>query len=329
MGVGTPHSGRRSGRSSDIEDEEGGFIVRLRKRLLFPLAALLGAAVVVLPALAASSEAKLEVNENCNFPNWPCWTVPGSNPTPASVKIAPGGVVTFADKTSVAANIAWTGAAPTCSPAVPVSPAPASTGWEGTCTFEAPGRYRFESSSLYYAYTKYEIVVEAATTGTTPTGTGTAGGSSGASGSGTSTSGSGTQTQTGGGSAGQGGNGAAVGSPFVGNSSSACKLHSTQRGQSVHGSVEVSQAGAGGRLEVELLATRASLAGAGHSSHVQVGRLVRSSVPAGTDTFAVSLDARARHALHVHGHLALSVKIALTSVHGSPVTLTRSVVVRG
>jgi hypothetical protein len=40
-----------------------GFAVRLRKRLLIPFIALLGAAAAVLPALAASSEVKLEVNE--------------------------------------------------------------------------------------------------------------------------------------------------------------------------------------------------------------------------------------------------------------------------
>jgi hypothetical protein len=47
--------------------------------VLLALAALIGAAVAVLPALAAApSEAKLEVNENCVEANWPCWATPGS-----------------------------------------------------------------------------------------------------------------------------------------------------------------------------------------------------------------------------------------------------------
>jgi hypothetical protein len=42
---------------------------------------------------------------------------------------------------------------------------------------------------------------------------------------------------------------------------------------------------------VQLLAARASLASAGHSARVQVGRAVRTSLRPGTVTFAVALDA--------------------------------------
>jgi len=306
--------------------------MRLRKRLLFGVAALLGAAVAVLPALAASSAVKLEVNKNCVANDWPCWTSSaGSNPPPASVTtIAQGGVVTFADETSVATNIAWIGAAPACSSSVPVSPMPAQAGWEGTCTFEAAGHYKFESSTLFNGgpsenYTKYEIVVEAAASGTTTTGTGTTPSAPYGSSTTPSGAGSGAPSQTGGST----GAGTPPGSLLVGGGSAGLKLAGAQHGRAVHGSVDVSQAGAGGRLEVELLATRASLAAAGHPSHVRVGRLVRSSLYAGTETFTVALDAAARHALRVHGHLALTVKVLLTAAHGSPLTLTRSVVVRG
>ncbi len=319
-----------------FDDKKGWFTFTMRKLLRFPLAALLGAAIVVLPALAASSEppalaataeAKLEVQENCNgYTEWPCWTVPGGSPQYAPLTtIAAGDSVTFADN-HTATNIAWTGAAPTCAASVPVSPAPAKTGWEGSCTFEAPGSYKFESASLYSTYRKYEIVVSAP--GTTPTGpttsTGAGSGAEGgatnpngssSSGSGSSTSGSGSQT-------------APVEALLVGSASSAVKLPSSQRGQSVHGSVDVSQAAAGGRLEVRLLATRASLAAAGHSSHVQVGGVARSSLHAGTARFVVAVDAKAKHAMRLHGHLTLSVKILLTSVHGSVATITRSVVLR-
>ncbi len=291
------------------------------RRLLFPLVGLLGAGVVVLPALAASSEAKIEVAENCNEPNWPCWAVPGSNPKPESVKITPGGVVTFADNTSVAANIEWLSPAPTCSASVPVSPMAAKTGWEGTCKFEAAGTYKFESSSLWPEYRKYEIVVEAATT---TTGTGTAGGSTpGGTGMGTTPSAAGDPASPGG-----QGEAKPLGSLLAGGASSALTLGNAQHGQSVHGSIDVSQAAAGGRLEVELLARKASLASAGHSAQVQVGHVARSLTRAGRATFAVALDAKARHALRQRRRLTLSVKIMLSPAHGSALTITRSVLMR-
>jgi len=333
-GAGGPRSSSPIGSiiGSDIEDKEGGFTVRLHMRLLLPLFALLGAAVVVLPALAASSAVKLEINENCVKNDWPCWTSSsGSNPPPASVTaIAEGGVVTFVDSTSVAAKLVFSGAAPACSAGVPVGATPAKAGWEGTCKFEAAGHYKFESATLFDGgpgenYTEYEVVVEAAATGSTPTGTGTTttGTTTGSSGSSTTSSGSSTQ------SGGSPGANTPLGSLLAGGESSALKLATAQHGQAVHGAVDVSQAAAGGSLEVELLARSASIASAGHSSRVRVGRLVRSSLRAGTVTFTVALDAAARHALRLHGHLALSVKIVLTAAHGAPLTITRSVVVHG
>jgi hypothetical protein len=316
-------AGRRFAQVIDIEQQEGGFAVRPRKRLLLPFIALLGATVAVLPALAASSEAKLEVNENCTYPAWPCWTSSaGAKPPPATVTtIAQGGVITFVDETGVAANLAWMGAAPTCSAAVPVSPTPAKTGWEGTCTFAAPGRYMLESSTLYASYRNYEIVVQApGTTGTTTGGTTTGSTTPGAG------SGSGAPTQAGE----SPGVSTPPGSLFAGSDSSAVTLGATQRGTSVHGSVDVAQGGAGGRLEVELLASRAALASTGHSAaQVQVGHAVRASLRAGTVTFTVALDARARHALRVRRRLALSVRIVLAPAHGAAATITRHIVVRG
>jgi hypothetical protein len=130
----------------------------------------------------------------------------------------------------------------------------------------------------------------------------------------------GTQTTTGPGS---------LGPLLAGSASSALELAGTQHGHAVRGSVAVSDAASGGTLEVALLAARASLASAGHHQKVQVGRTDRSSLRAGTVTFAVALDARARRALRVHGRLALTVKILLTSAHGTTVTLSRHVLVRG
>jgi hypothetical protein len=271
-GVGTQPSGAATRRSPDVNHEEGEVHVKSLRRLLFPLVGLLGAGVVVLPALAASSEE-------------------------------------------------WLSPAPTCSASVPVSPMAAKTGWEGTCKFEAAGTYKFESSSLWPEYRKYEIVVEAATT---TTGTGTAGGSTpGGTGMGTTPSAAGDPASPGG-----QGEAKPLGSLLAGGASSALTLGNAQHGQSVHGSIDVSQAAAGGRLEVELLARKASLASAGHSAQVQVGHVARSLTRAGRATFAVALDAKARHALRQRRRLTLSVKIMLSPAHGSALTITRSVLMR-
>jgi hypothetical protein len=242
--------------------------MRPRTLLLFALAALLGAGVAVLPAFAvAPSEAKLEVNENCVESDWPCWAVPGSgaNPAPASkVTIATGGEVEFADNATAAA-VVWMGSAPVCSGV----PASAVTKWEGACKFEQPGTYKFESSTLFNEggslnYTKYEIVVEGAATGTTPTTT-------------TTTTTPTTTTTTAPTTPGE----PSHGSPLEGGSR-ALELAGSQRGSTVHGSIEVSQAGSGGRLEVGLFAAGASLAKAGHPAQVArraAGALVAESGP--------------------------------------------------
>ncbi|HEV7938207.1 MAG TPA: fibronectin type III domain-containing protein [Solirubrobacteraceae bacterium] len=135
--------------------------------LLFAFIALLAAATVV-PTLANASEVKLEVNQNCVDPDWPCWTSEGSasSPQPAlKVTIATGDEIKFVDHdTSKAAAVVWMGSVPTCT-GVPTS---ATTGWEGKCTFATSGLYKFESSTLFdnentpYGdanYTKYEVVV--------------------------------------------------------------------------------------------------------------------------------------------------------------------------
>ncbi|MGA9876694.1 MAG: hypothetical protein WBQ21_12895 [Solirubrobacteraceae bacterium] len=279
--------------------------MRPRTLLLFALAPLIGAAIVVSPALAAPSEAKLEVNENCVEANWPCWATPGSSQPAAKVTIASGGSVTYADSRT-AANLAWTGTAPTCEPSVPLAPAAAKTGWEGKCSFATPGTYKFESSTLWFEYTKYEVVVEDSATTTPPTGT---------TGGGGSTPGPATPSPT-----------PVVESPTESPLSGTPKIHSSQRGATVNGSLQIAKAGAGDRLEVELLATTASLAKAGHTTQV-VGRFVSASVSAGEQSFSVKLNAAAKKALKRHQRLALKVKITLTPTHGVATSVTKSVTV--
>jgi hypothetical protein len=272
--------------------------------VLFAFAVLIGVAVAVLPALAAApSETKLEVNENCVEVNWPCWAVPGSSSPASKVTIATGGEVMFTDHVTTAAAVVWISA-----PACTGMPTSVMTGWEGKCKFEQPGTYRFESSTLWPEYTKYEIVVEGAATGTTPTTTTTTTPTT------TMPTTPTTPSEPGHGSLLEGG-------------SKALKLAGSQLGSTVHGSIKVSQAGTGGRLEVGLFATSASLAKVGHPAQVRVGRLVRSSLKAGNVSFSVPLTARGKAALGRHRHLALTVKITLTPQHGAAVMVTRVVVV--
>lgn len=280
--------------------------MRSRTLLLFALAVLLGAAVAAPPALAASSTAKLEVNENCVEADWPCWATPGSSQPASKVTIATGGTVTFVDH-GREANIAWSGTAPTCEPSVPVAPATPKTGWEGTCTFSQPGTYKYESSTLWFEYTKYEIVAEGAATTTTTT----SNPSSNSNSTPTSSTTTSSPATTGEGS---------TGSPFSG----APTIHASQRGTTVKGSFQIAKAGSGDRLEIDLVATTASLATAGHATQV-VGRFASASVSAGQQSFSVKLDAKARQALKRHHHLALKVKITLTPTYGEATSITRSV----
>ena len=292
--------------------------MKLRKRYL-PVAAVLGAAVAVVPALAgatAPSEAKLEVAQNCNTPNWPCWNPKGSPEgnvgfyEVAPFTIAQGGTIFFEDNDSKApTDVIWKGAAPSCTPAVPSTP---ETPWSSTCTFANAGDYEFESQDLFNDgasnYTKYKVIVEM------PGGGGTASTTMGTTGTtGTTTTPTMTTTVP-----------ASPESPLAGSESQAVKVAKIQRGGSVKGSLQISKAGGGDRLEVDLFATTASLAKTGHATQV-VGRFVSASVSAGQRSFSVKLNAKARRALKRHHRLALKVKIVLTPANGEATSVTRSV----
>ena len=319
--------------------------MRSRTLLLFALAALVGAAVAVLPALAANpSEAKLEVNENCVEPDWPCWASTGSAVPASRVTIAPGGEVKFADKATTPATVVWTSSAPICSGI----PATAMTGWEGTCKFEQEGTYKFESSTMFKEpgldYTKYEIVVETASTTTTTTQTTTTQTTpttttpttttpTATMPTTTTTPTATTSTQPYGGvptstAPGATTPGSTEMSPPGSHPLATLALANAQHGNTVHGTVQIPAADGGARLEIELLAQGASLAKVKRSGSSRVGRLVRTSAPAGKFSFAVSLDTAAKHALHHHHKLALTVKIVLTPKHGAALTATRSLDLR-
>jgi hypothetical protein len=193
------------------------------------------------------------------------------------------------------------GATPSCTgiPAA-ASEAAGAVNWHGECTFSTPGTYTF-ICTVHPTEMKGTITVnpDRTTTPTTTTPTPTP----------TITTPT-TPVEP------------PSGSPLLGNPS----LRFSQHGRFVKGTLNVSAAGTGDRLGIDIFAKGASLAKAGHTARVRVGRLVRGSVSAGKLSFAVKLNATARSALKRHRRLALTVVITLTPIHGEPRTLTRSVV---
>jgi plastocyanin len=287
----------------------------IRRRLGFLLAAVLGAAAVVLPAIAASETG--QTIEATNKPGEGIYKEETHAWSPPQVTITPDATVTLSNPTEVRHGVEWVSApaTPTCTGGVPVgsTEAASNTKWSGACTFTTPGVYVFYCTVHHGAMTGRVTVTANGTTTTattTPTNTTTT--------TAPTTPGESPTSAT-----------ATPGSPLVGSAANAIKLPFAQRGKSVRGSVAVSPAGAAGRLEVDLLARRASLASAGHPPPaVRVGRIVHASLRAGKVPFSVSLTARARNALSRRGRLALSVKVVIEPVSGPTVTITRAVVVR-
>jgi hypothetical protein len=106
-------------------------------------------------------------------------------------------------------------------------------------------------------------------------------------------------------------------------------LAKSQHGGTVRGSALVPAAESGSRLEVDLLASRASLAQVKRSAPVRIGRFVRAAVGAGRVSFSVSLDDRAKRTLRRHGRLSVVVQVTLTPPHGAPATKTGRVLLLG
>lgn len=269
---------------------------RLGRRWSYlPLVALLGAAVAVLPGVAASESLPIEaVDEGLYYHHW-------SNPVQTVIA---GESVKFANPyATVPHGLKFTGgpATPACNgiPAAATEEAGA-TSWHGECSFASPGVYTF-ICTVHPGEMKGTITVEAnvttTLTTTTPTPTPT------------------TTTP----SEQPGSSGPPVGS---------LSLPATQRGGAVKGALVVSKAGAGDELEVDVLASAAAVARAHVHKRIRVGRLLRSSVAAGRLPFSIRLSSQARRALARRHRLALTVRIVITPVHGETTTLTRAVVER-
>jgi plastocyanin len=275
----------------------------MRRRLLFLVAALLGGAVVVLPAIASSEPPSISAYNEPGVYGLHSWM-------PSTATVNPGGAVKFSNPYGETYHgLKFTGgsagATPSCTgiPAAAGEPSGAID-WHGECTFSTPGTYTFICT--VHAEMRGTITVNPNGTTTTTTTTPT------------------TTVPTPPAGSGPGGSGVG-GSPFAGGAH-ALKLATAQHGSSVHGSIDVAAAGAGGRLEVALFATGASLAAVHHSSRVRIGRYVRSSVHAGVASFGVALTARGRASLRRHTHLAVTVHIVLTPVSGAPAVMTKNVV---
>ncbi|MEA2200209.1 MAG: hypothetical protein QOI89_805 [Solirubrobacteraceae bacterium] len=271
---------------------------------------LLSGAVVVLPAAAGSETSPtVKAEDSSGYGELHRWS-------PEQTSIAPAGMVTFANSSAtVPHGVIWTSSiAPVCEASVPVGSGNFKTSWSGSCSFAQAGEYAFYCS-YHGPSMQGTVIVSAAGATTTTTAPPPASGGGAAGGNPASPVEPGSQSMS-----------ALPSSPPAGSALRAVKLASVQRGGSVRGSVEVSPAGSGARLEVDLLAKGASLAGAARAAQVRVGRLVRLSVQAGTASFKVALTARARRALRAHRHLALAVRISLSPAHGSAVRIGRSVV---
>jgi plastocyanin len=275
--------------------------VTIRKAAGLAAAAVLGAATVVLPAQAGSETTPTVTAENVNATThrW----------TPAEVTVAQDGNVEFSNPSETEHGIYWVstpGGAPSCESAVPVGTSAAASGtkWKGDCTFAKAGTYTYYCT-VHGPAMSGRITVSA--TGTTTSGPAP---TTGATNTGTTPSGA-PAPEAGGGS---------QGTATAGSVLSAVEL-SARRG-AVHGSLTVSSAAAGGTLTIVL---RARLAG----RTSVVGRLTRTYIDAGAQSWTVALDGRARRTLHRRHRLALAVKVTLTPPGGKAVTLSRALTLHG
>lgn len=269
------------------------------------LAALLGAALAVAPALASSEPSPSVKAVETGLYSY-AWS-------PTEATVSAGGEVAFANSTAgVPHGIVWTSPTkPSCAASVPDGEGGKETSsassWSGACTFAAAGTYTFRCYVHPYMTGTVTVSGPAGTTGATTTGTTTETPP-------TSPPSSGPPPP------------ASEGSLLAGSAAQALSLPHRQRGGAVRGAIALSKAAAGGRLEIDLLTARASLSGARHSTLAPVGRLVRTGVHAGELHFAVSLNKRAQGALRRHRRLALVVKVTIARATGKPLTITRSVV---
>jgi plastocyanin len=213
--------------------------------------------------------------------------------SPSSAQVVPGGSVSFKSPSgSIPHGVTWSSGpeTPKCSN-VPINEG--KTGWSGSCSFAQAGSYGFYCT-VHPAEMKGTVT--ASSTGSPnpypPPPYPDPGGP-----------------------------------PIQGPASAALKLARSQQGKAVRGSVRLSPAAVGGRLEVELMMARSLLPGPQGAGTVIVGRLVRGALQAERVTFAVLLRRVARRLLEERGRLSLKVRVTIAPPGGKDLVINRSVVV--
>jgi len=209
---------------------------------------------------------------------------------PSTATVAPGGTIGFRNPGKVVPHgLAWTGGPekPTCN-GIPVDSS--GTDWSGSCTFAQTGTYSFVCT----VHPEMQGSVNV-TSGEVPTPDPTPA------------------------------PGPTPEGPLNGSASESVHLPRFQHRGSVRGSVDLSSAAAGGKLTLELRA-RSPVLGRSGGGTVRIGRLVRSPLSAGHQSFAVPLKPAARRALRKRSRLLITVEIVVAPLEGAAVTLNRKVV---
>lgn len=271
--------------------------MRIRRTLALAGFAVLGAAVVVLPAEAGSETGPpAVVAENIGeySHRW----------QPAEAAVDPGGTVDFANATEVPHGIRWVSGpgTPECAAGVPVGTA-SGTKWSGSCTFAAAGTYRFYCT--VHGAAMSGVVTVGTPASTEPPATGTSVTTTpGVYTTGPSTAPAGPTVPS------------APGAP------SALRLLASHRGTAVRVSLQIPPSGAGGTVSVVLRAP------VGARRHQLVGHIVRAYLSAGNQAWSVPLSAPARRSLRRRGRLAVSAEVTFTAPGGTPVSLSRTLNLR-
>jgi plastocyanin len=271
-------------------------IVAMRLRRLAPAAA--GVLATLLLAAPAESQAPPTLAVVYAIDN--AFTTDGGGP--ANVTIAAGGHVNFSYFMGNSRhNVVFTGPRPTVcgisegpagtAAALPAQPSPPL--WEGGCDFDVAGTYAFVCG-LHPSMTGSVTAVQTAASPPPPP----------------AQAPDVTLDPTAGGPA-----------------ASAVKVATRQRGLTVRGSVLVARGGS--RVLARAFARRRALSPRSSSKLVtQVGRRLRTSVPAGRVAFSAPLNAAARAALRRNGRLLITLRLTVTPVDGSPYNAARTVILR-
>jgi plastocyanin len=200
---------------------------------------------------------------------------------PSTASIGTGGSVAFRSPSpTVPHGVKWTGGPekPSCT-GVPSEGE--HTGWSGSCSFAQAGAYTF-ICNVHPTEMKGTITVSA-TEAPPPPGPPPGGSPE---------------------------------SPLRGSVSSALKLARSQHGAAVRGSIDLSPAAAGGRLQVLLVAKQGG----------RVGRLSRLYLKAGRLSFTVPLKPKGRQMLKASKKLPLTVQIVVTPPGRAALNLKKGVV---